>query len=73
MQSKFRCQTLATKIGIGRRTLHKIFRVFNFHRKGHQRKFLTVKILQSTLYSYCRALPVILVSIKFGELALTWY
>ena len=29
-QSKFHHQTLVTKIGIGRRTLHKIFRVFNF-------------------------------------------
>ena len=29
---------LVTKIGIGQCTLHKIFRVFNFCRKGHRRK-----------------------------------
>ena len=38
-QSNFRHQTLATNIGIGRRTLHKIFCVFNFRRKRRRQKY----------------------------------
>ena len=50
MQSKFRHQTLATKIGIGQCTLHKIFHVFNFHRERSSTKILTTKISRSTVY-----------------------
>ena len=39
----FRRQTLATNIGIGQRTLHKIFRVFNFRWKTDE-NILTMKI-----------------------------
>ena len=37
-QSKFCCQTLATKIGIGRRTLHEYFVCLIFAGKGYRRK-----------------------------------
>ena len=38
VQSKFHRQTLAIKIGIGRRMLHEIFCVFNFRRKRSSTK-----------------------------------
>ena len=43
----FVARLIGTKIRIGRRTLRKLFHVFNFHRKG-----LSTKILRSTVIWY---------------------